>query len=113
MNNIASKSRIYNGIAIRGPEFSKIMGATEESILGFVTKQLSEAKMLFSLINALDIHFKKEVEIINRPKLKGLQIELSALRNSIVTINKKRGEYLAVKEEHEQMRNLGMSTNEK
>ena len=113
MNNIASKSRIYNGIAVRGPEFSKIMGATEESILGFVTKQLSEAKMLFSLINALDIHFKKEVEIINRPKLKGLQIELSALRNSIVAINKKRGEYLAVKEEHEQMKNLGMSTNEK
>ena len=113
MSNIASKSRIYNGIAVRGPEFSKIMGATEESILGFVTKQLSEAKMLFSLINALDIHFKKEVEVINRPKLKGLQIELSALRNSIVAINKKRGEYLAVKEEHEQMKNLGMSTNEK
>ena len=112
MGNMAAKERIYNGIANRGPEFSKIMNATEESILAFVTKQLSDAKMLFSLINALDIHFKKEVEIINRPKLKGLQIELSALRNSIVAINKKRGEYLSIKEEHEQMKNLGMPQNE-
>lgn len=112
MAQLGQKAKIYNGIANRGAEFSKILGATEESILNFVTKQLSEAKSLFSAINALDIHFKKEVEIINRPKLKGLQIELSALRNSIVAINKKRGEYLSVKEEQQQMQNLGMANNE-
>ena len=112
MTSLAQKSRIYNGIANRGPEFNKIISASEDSILSFVTKQLSEAKTLFSTINALDIHFKKEVEIINRPKVKGLQIELSALRNSIVAINKKRGEYLSVKEEQEQMQKLGMAENE-
>lgn len=112
MTNLAQKSRIYNGIANRGPELNKIISANEESILAFVTKQLSEAKSLFSIINALDIHFKKEVDVINRPKLKGLQIELSALRNSIVAINKKRGEYLSVKEEREQMQKLGIANNE-
>ena len=112
MTNLAQKSRIYNGIANRGPELNKIISANEESILGFVTKQLSEAKSLFSVINALDIHFKKEVDVINRPKLKGLQIELSALRNSIVAINKKRGEYLSVKEERDQMQKLGIANNE-
>ena len=112
MTGLSQKARIYNGISNRGPEFNKIISANEESIISFVTKQLSEAKTLFSVINALDIHFKKEVDVINRPKLKGLQIELSALRNSIVMINKKRGEYLAVKEEQDQMKRLGMSKNE-
>jgi len=112
LNNLAQKERIYNGISNRGNEFTKITSATEESILNFVTKQLSEAKSLFSIVNALDIHFKKEVDILNRPKLKGLQIELSALRNSIVAINKKRGEYISVKEELDQMKKLGISENE-
>ncbi|MBQ7753148.1 MAG: hypothetical protein IJR80_05785 [Treponema sp.] len=112
MTGLAQKERIYNGIANRGPEFNKIISANEESILGFVTKQLSEAKSLFSIINALDIHFKKEVDVINRPKVKGLQIELSALRNSIVAINKKRGDYLSVKEEQDQMKKLGIANNE-
>lgn len=112
MDSLAAKERIYTGISNRGPEFSKIFNASEESIVNFVTKQLSEAKSLFTTINALDIHFKKEVEIINRPKVKGLQIELSALRNSVVAINKKRGEYLSLKEENEQMKKLGISENE-
>ena len=49
---------------------------------------------------------------MQKPKIKGMQIELSALRNTIIAINKKRGDYISLKEEEEQMKKLGMAKNE-
>ena len=40
-----------------------------------------------------------------------MQIELSALRNSIINANKKRSEYASFKEESEQMKKLGIMDN--
>lgn len=110
--DLTKKERIYNGIGTSGPEYSKILASTEDSILVFVNKQISEVQSIFTVINALDNLFKTEVEVINRPKIRGMQIELSALRNSIINANKKRGEYASVREEIEQMKRLGISDNE-
>lgn len=109
--DIAKKARIYNGIGTKGTEYSKIESSNEEVILTFINKQISEVQSLFTLINALDVHFKTNVDILLRPKVKGVQIELSALRNSLITANKKRGEYISFKEENEQMTKLGMDKN--
>ena len=67
-----------------------------------------ENQRLFTIINALDDHFKSNVEVTQRPKVKGLKIDLSSYRNAIISINKKRGEYVSAKEEIEQMRKLGI-----
>ena len=40
-----------------------------------------------------------------------MQIELSALRNSIINANKKRSEYVSYKEETVQMQKLGIADN--
>ena len=108
MTDLGKKARIYNGIGTKGPEYSKIESTNEDTILSFVNKQISEIQSVFTTINALDVHFKTNVEILLRPKVKGLQIELSALRNSIINANKKRGDYISFKEENEQMRKLGI-----
>ena len=112
MADIARKERIYTALGAKGPEYQKIEASEEDAILTFVSKQISEAQSSFTIINALDTYFKTAVDIIQKAKIKGMQIELSALRNTIISINKKRGDYLSYKEESEQMKKLGMAQNE-
>lgn len=109
LTDINQRVRIYNGIGNRGVEFEKIKGSTEEAILSFMNKQISDIQSIFTTVNALDSYFKSAIEITERPKIKGMQIELSALRNSIINANKKRGEYISYKEESIQMRKLGIT----
>lgn len=105
------RERIYGAISLRDAEYSKIANSSEEAIINFVNKQISEAQSLFTTINALDGYFKNAVDIMQRSKVKGMQIELSAFRNSIINSNKKRGDYIVQKEEKEQMSKLGISNN--
>lgn len=105
---LSQKVRVYNGIAAQGVEYQKLTQYPEEKIYNFVCKQISECQTIYTIINGLDSFFKTEVDIINRPKIKGLQIDLSAMRNSIIAANKKRGEYQSLKEESVQMGKLGI-----
>ena len=111
LTDLSRKERVYNGIGNKGPEFSKISSANEDAVLSFLNKQISELQSVFVMINALDSYFKTGVEAEYKARVKGMQIELSALRNSIINANKKRAEYASFKEENEQMRKLGISDN--
>ena len=110
--DLNKKERAYNGIGVKGPEYAKIEASNEEAILAFVNKQISEIQSVFTMINALDGYFKNEIDSITKVKIKGMQIELTALRNSIVNTNKKRGDYANFKQETEQMRKLGIKEDE-
>ena len=112
MTDLSRKERIYSGIGSKGTEFQRVETANEDAILSFVNKQISELQSSFVIINALDAYFKNEVLNENKARVKGMQIELSALRNSIINANKKRSEYASQKEETEQMRKLGISNND-
>lgn len=105
---ISKLSHIYSGIAAKGNEYNKINAAKEDDALVFLNRQIQENQKLFTIINALDDHFKAHVEILLRPKVKGLKIDLSSYRNAIIAANKKRGEYASAKEEIEQMQKLGI-----
>lgn len=109
MSTLEKLIHIYSGLAARGVEFTKVNSAKEDDVLIFLNKQIAENQKLFTTINALDEHFKAHVEILQRPKVKGMKIDLSSYRNAIIATNKKRGEYLSAKEELEQMRKLGIS----
>ena len=111
MSDLSKKERVYNGIGTKGNEFQRIETANEDAILSFVNKQISELQSEFVIINSLDAYFKNEVASENKAKVKGMQIELSALRNSIINANKKRSEYASFKEESEQMKKLGIMDN--
>ena len=109
--DLSKKERIYNGIGVKGVEYQRIESASEDAILAFVNKQISEIQSAFVIINALDAYFKNKVAAEHKARIKGMQIELSALRNSIINANKKRSEYASFKEEAEQMKKLGISEN--
>ena len=105
---ISKLAHIYSGIAAKGNEYNKINSAKEEDALIFLNRQIQENQKLFTTINALDEHFKSHVEVLQRPKVKGLKIDLSSYRNAIIAANKKRGEYVSAKEEIEQTQKLGI-----
>lgn len=100
--------RVYSGIAAKSGEYDKVMAANEDDVLIFLNKQISENQRFFTIINALDDHFKTYVDASLRAKVKGMKIDLASYRNAIITINKKRGEYVSEKEEIEQMKKLGI-----
>ena len=108
MTKIEKLAHIYSGIGSRGVEYNKINSAKEDDALIYLNRQIQENQKLFTTINALDEHFKANVEVLQRPKVKGLKIDLSSYRNAIINANKKRGEYASAKEEIEQMRKLGI-----
>jgi len=109
LTDLSRKERVYSGIGMKGIEYQKINASNEDAILSFANKQISEIQSVFVIINALDAYFKNEVDTEFKVKVKGMQIELSALRNSIINANKKRGEYASFKEEHAQMQKLGLT----
>ena len=109
MMDLEKKIKSYNVIATRSSDYVRIESAPEDTILSFVNKQLSEIQSLFTIINALDSHFKNSVEGMNKSRIKGLKIDLEALRNSIINVNKKRGEYVSIREETEQLKKLGIN----
>lgn len=113
MDELESKKRVYAGLAAKGTEYTKVASASETAILTFVNKQISENQTLFTNINALDDYFKTNVEVLLRPKVKGMKIDLSSYRNAIINVNKKRGEYVSLREESDQMRKLGIAGNVK
>ncbi len=110
--DLTKKENIYNGIATRGSEYNKVNASSDNAILNFVNKQISEIQSFFTIINALDNYFKSAVDISHRQKVRGMQIELSALHNSLINANKKRADYVTAKEEIEQMKKLGIHENE-
>lgn len=111
MEDMYRKEKIYGAIASKGVEYTKINSSSEDAIIQFLNKQISEVQTLFMVLNGLDAMFKNDIDVLKRAKVKGLQIELSAMRNTIVNVNKKRGEYVSVKEESEQMKRLGLAQN--
>ncbi len=108
IEDINRKDRIYTGIANRGIEYNKINAANEDQILSFLGKQISENQNLFITIQALDDYFKNIPNVTVRVRMKGMKIDLDTMKNTIITCNKKRGEYQAVIEEAEQMKRLGI-----
>ena len=107
IGDIEKKIKLFNTLATKSVDYGRIENASEESILSFVNKQLSEVQSLFTKINALDPYFKNSVEGANKLKVKGMKIDLDSFRNTIITVNKKRSEYISVREEAEQLKKLG------
>lgn len=111
--DLEKKAKIYNKFVINSDELERFKKTDEDTVLIFLNKQISENQQIYSIINELDTLFKNNVELLLRPKVKGLKIDLSSYKNLIITVNKKRGEYISVREENEQMKKLGIVNDEK
>lgn len=112
ISSLVKKSSFFMPLAnLHGPEFSKIKKYSEQNILDYLNKSLTENQEILTLLAAADEFFKQNVEPHDRSKIKGLKIDLISVKNIIVKAIQKRSEYVGYIEEQEQMQKLGI-TNE-
>lgn len=110
IKEIATKARRYNAVAQKNSAgYKKVYSLPDEKILDFVSNQITECNKLLINLNALDSFFKSAAAPTNKAKIKGLKIDLTSLKNSIIKTNQHRAEYIAYVEEEEQMKKLGIT----
>jgi len=98
---------------VNGPAASKLAAMTEEQIIGYLERNIRDVQNLHKTLNSLDEYFKTKTPQPDREKIRGIKPELATIKNSIVRANQLRFEYSAQKEEEEQMKRLGITTEEK
>lgn len=110
VRDLELRSRRYASAGIRkAPLYEKISQQSEEKILEYVNQQILECNKMLKILNGLDDFFKSAPLPQNRSKIKGLKMEITALKNSIVKANQRRSEYTAYIEEEAQLRKLGIT----
>lgn len=111
--NLVKKINFYNSFSLRQSQgYQKIEASSPEKILDFLNKQIAEAQKLLVRIGALDEFFKAAAVGEDKKLVKGLKIELTSLKNTIVNTNQHRADYISYVEEQTQLAKLGI-TNEK
>jgi hypothetical protein len=106
------KFRILQGLSARGSAVSKLEAIDETQLITHLEKNIRDIQSLHKTLSALDDYFKAAVDKEDRDKIKGIKPELATVKNAIVRANQKRFEYSAQKEEEEQLRRLGINTDD-
>ena len=110
MDNLVKRAHYYAAITSRtSPNYQKMDAQPDNVIADFITKQLRDNGRLHVTLTALDEFFKATAAPTNRPKIKGIKMELTTLKNLLVKANQSRAEYEAYAEEQKQMQQLGIS----
>jgi hypothetical protein len=105
------KSRVLTALASRGGAAqSKMEAMEEEQLIGMLERNIREVQVIHKTLSALDEFFKLEADKEDRDKVKGIKPELATIKNAIVRANQKRHEYSAFKEEEEQLKRLGITS---
>jgi hypothetical protein len=108
---LQKRARLLGALANQtSAAYQHLQAAPDDQMYEFLHKNLQELRRLHNRMTGLNIFFKTQRPRDPRKKYKGIKIELSALKNSIVKSNKKLHEYLALKEEEEQMAKLGLKS---
>ena len=108
--DVARRIRIYTAFGSRkSPGFTKLENQDESVIYEYLAKQLSECHHILVQLTAFNEYFKTAPQPENRTKIKSIQMELTAIKNTLVRTNQRKAEYNSVVEEQEQLKKLGIS----
>ncbi len=110
LNSLVHRAAIYEGISFtQGNGYKQVESNEESKILEFCNKQLTDCRDLTIILAGLDDFFKTAAAPLNRPRIKGMKMEISSLKNSIVKSNQYKAEYVSYLEEQDQMKKLGIN----
>lgn len=103
------KAKQLAGLLQRGgPAWRRLETAPEELSFKFLERTMEELQRLVKRIAALDEYFKSAAPAEDRPRLRGAKAEITTIKGALIKANQKKHEYVAQKEELEQMRRLGI-----
>lgn len=109
LEDLEKKSRILGALGNRmSTTYQKLEQGSEDQIFKLLTVTIEELQGFLLRLPALDTYLKSEVPRAQRPMVKGIKIEIGALKNAVIKANQKKHEYVAQKEEQEQLKKLGI-----
>jgi hypothetical protein len=88
---------------------ARLRAASTPELYDFLTTNLGELQMVYRVMEGLDAHFKGAASPKVRGQIRGIKIELAALKNCLVRCNRKRYEYASRQEEQKQRQELGLA----
>lgn len=103
----AKRYGIFNQKKSQG--YNKIMSMPDDKLFDFISTQITDCNKFLVTLGALDEFFKAAASPVNKPKIKGLKLDILSLKNSITRANQSRVEYSSYIQEAEQMKKLGIS----
>jgi len=109
IEDLQKKARIISAMGNRvGSMYQKLEQSDEERIYKVLSSSLEDLQVYLIRLPALDTYFKSEVNRTQRTLIKGIKLEISALKNTVIKVNQKKHDYVAKREEVEQLKKLGI-----
>lgn len=110
IDELKKKSRVYATFTIRtSAPYLKLEAMEEQQILDYLTRQVAELSNALKQAAGLDEYFKQAATPEVRDRIRGVKVELAAIRNSLVKANQYRAEYASQVEEQQQLKKLGIT----
>jgi uncharacterized protein (UPF0335 family) len=107
---VSKKAQTLIAMTSRGSTaYKRLEGASEDQIFKFLEKSIEDLQSYHRKLTALDEFFRATItdpEVKNR--VRTIKTELGSIKNTIIKANQKRYEYIAIKDEQEQMKRLGI-----
>ena len=110
VENVRRKCSLFD--ALSQPDstsFVRLGEASEQQIDIFLKKNIGELQLMYRRLQGLNDLLRQEAPTELKEPLKGIKIELSGLKNCVVRGNRRRYEYVALKEEEVRLQQLGVA----
>ena len=110
VESVRRKSSLFD--ALSQPDstsFARLSEASEQQIDAFLKKNIGELQLLYRRLQGLNEYLRQEAPAEQKEQFKGIKIELSGLKNCVVRANRRRYEYVALKEEELRLQQLGVA----
>lgn len=102
-------AQLFSSLASRTSQaYYKFESLPDERIFNFLSQNLINLQIAYRRLNGLMEIFKTDFPKERLLKLRSIKLELNTIKNSILKANQKKHEYVALKEEEEQLKRLGL-----
>lgn len=113
IKGVEKRAKILKNVSSKmAPSHRKLESTDEEQIYKFLEKNLEELQVFLRRLPALDTYLRSELSPEERKRARGIKLDVNAMKNAVVKANKKKHEYVARKDEQEQLKRLGVHIGE-
>lgn len=106
--DLLQKIRIFKNLSGKNAVVQqKLNSMKNEQLTELLTKYIALSSGYIKTLTGLDEYYRT-VDLLLRSKVKGIKIELTTIKNSIIKANQYKAEYTAAMEENAQMQRLGV-----
>jgi hypothetical protein len=103
------KARFLSSLVQRGGAAARrFEGMSDEQAFNFLQRNIEELQRTLRVLSALEDYFKAESPTEIKPRIKSIRAEMTTIKGAVIKANQKKHEYVAQREELEQMRRLGI-----